>query len=130
MTISECIAQLSGLVQQKAYDNEQFVRWLYTLDCKIYNEIIQWRGGKQQRKYIRFTGNMPYTAEDDMDTDLLCKEPYTDIYIYYLRAQMSLHSGDILRYQNWMQMFNREWDEFAAWYNRTSPPARQNYIRY
>ena len=70
----------------------------------------------------------PYDPEQDMDTVLMVPEPYSDVYVKYLAAQIDYHNAEFARYNNSMVMYNMALTAFADWYNRTHMPLQNNYI--
>jgi PAS domain-containing protein len=69
-----------------------------------------------------------FDPDEDMDTVLMVAEPYSDIYIKYLSAQVDYYNGDMARYNNDMIMFNVTQAAFAAWFNREYMPLQDNSI--
>lgn len=70
----------------------------------------------------------PYDPELDMDTVLLVPEPYSNLYVKYLAAQVDYFNGELARYDNSMTLFNAALSAFADWYNRNNMPRQDNYI--
>lgn len=138
MTILEAITQLRS-VKPNQYDDTLLVKWLSNLDGLIYNEIIKWHEQKET-EHSKLSGNIEldgntenekntqYDVMKDMDTELLVKSPYDDVYINYLSAQVDFHNGEYARYNNSMVMYNMLLSAFADWYNRNNMPKHQNYI--
>lgn len=120
MKILEAITQLQG-IKPNQYDDETHIRWLSDLDGLIFNEIIRWHEGADE------VPHGPYST-DDLDTELLVQEPYSDVYIKYLAAQVDFFNAEMARYNNSMVMFNVALSTYADWYNRTHPPIQGNYI--
>lgn len=115
MTINEAIAQVNAL-KPNTYDDAIKVAWLSNLDGQIYVECIRTHEGAEDIA-------MPlYDKDVDMDTELLVKEPYSDLYVKYMAAQIDYHNAEFGRYGNSMVMFNASLDDFYAWYTRTHMP--------
>lgn len=72
----------------------------------------------------------PYDPEVDMDRVLIAPEPYSNLYVKYLAAQVDYYNGEIPRYKNSMARFNEALDMYAAWYNRNHMPRQDNFIRW
>lgn len=123
MTILEAITMLQT-VKPHQYDDNIVVNWISTLEGLIYNEVISWHTGTGEE-----VPHGPYNAETDMDTVLMVPEPYSDVYIKYLAAQIDYYNGEYTRYNNSMIMYNMALSAFADWYNRTHKPAGNTYIR-
>lgn len=124
MTILQAITQTQA-VKPHQYDEETVVRWLSDLDGKIYHEYVK---GYEVPEGVEITHG-PYDPEEDMDTVLLVPDPYSNIYVQYLCAQVDYYNGEMDRYNNGMVMYNIALSEFVDYYNRTHMPLQKNYIK-
>lgn len=122
MTISEAITQLQA-VKENQYDDETLVRWISDLEGILYEDVVKNHEGSEDIQHGR------YSVDTDMDTVLMVPEPYSDIYIKYLMAQVDYHNAEMQRYTNSMIMYNVALDAFAGWYNRNNTPLQPNYLR-
>ena len=122
MTISEAITQLQA-VKENQYDDETLVRWISDLEGTLYEDIVKNHESSEDIPHGR------YSVDTDMDTVLMVPEPYSDIYIKYLMAQVDYHNAEMQRYTNSMIMYNVALDAFAGWYNRNNMPLQPNYLR-
>ena len=119
MTISEVIAIVDDLMPNQ-YSTDQKIRWLSTLDGKIFHEVIQTHLGSR----CFFQGH-----ETD-DEDLLVQPPYAeDVYTRYLQARIAAENNEIAKYDQFMTLFNSAYGDFTAWYNRTHRPIGQGRWR-
>jgi len=66
-----------------------------------------------------------YHGESDMGTELLVREPYTDVYLWWLCSQMDLVNAETDRYANDRTMFNSAWNQYSDWYTRTHMPIQK-----
>ena len=115
MTINDAIAKVDAL-KPNTYEDAVKVSWLSDLDGRIYLECIRTHEGGEDVV-------MPaYDDAVDMDTELLVQEPYSDLYVKYLAAQIDYHNAEFGRYGNSMVMFNASLDDFYSWYTRTHMP--------
>lgn len=115
MKISDAIERLDEL-KSNAYTESEKVRWLSQLDSMIKRMMIDTHEGGEK---CTFTG---YDENTDMSTVLLAEEPFDDIYIYYLAAQIDLANMEYDRYNNSIMVFTDKYQDFADWYNRTHLP--------
>lgn len=53
---------------------------------------------------------------------LLVPFPYTDMYLFYLSAQIDLGNAEIAKYNNNKQLFNNAYLTFSDYYTRTHMP--------
>lgn len=122
MTVREAITQLQH-VKPCQYDDATLTRWLSNLDGQIFNDLLLTHEGTYGAAFA------PYDPETDGDKELLAPDPYTDIYLKYLSAQVDFHNAEIPRYNNSVTMFLVAYAEFANWFNRTHMPLQKNYVR-
>lgn len=102
------------MLEPNAFAPEQKLRWLSTLDGKVYLEIIlTHEGGKLDALPEYETGQ----------EELLIPRPYgEDIYYYYIMAMMDAENNETQRYAKRMTQFNAAYQEFTNWYNRNHRP--------
>ena len=128
MTIMSVITLLQS-VKPHQYDDATVVRWISDVEGLLYKEIVC---GHEMP--VDEEGNLveishgPYNPETDMDTVLMVPEPYSDVYVKYLAAQIDYHNAEFARYNNSMVMYNMALSAFADWYNRNHMPLQNNYI--
>ncbi len=122
MTIAQAISKTQALKPHQ-YDADTIVGWLSELDGNVYNDIVQWHENTAS------IAHGPYSAVDDINTELMIPDPYSDAYIKYLFAQIDFANAEFSRYNNSMIMFNESLSAFANNYNRTKPPKQGNCIR-
>lgn len=115
MTIAQQIA-LTNKTIPNTYPSEIKIAWLSTLDHMIYNELIKAHEGEES---IVYNGYDESTSED---TELLAKEPYSEIYGYWLEAKIHYYNGESERYANAITMFNSVYSEFAKRYVKEHRP--------
>lgn len=113
MTIKEAI-ETTDTLKPNAFQVKRKTEWLSELDGRIKKEILD-----THENAPVFGG---YDELTDSTTSLLAPEPYSDVYIKYLIAQMDFYLAEFARYNNDMVMFNTAYDEFARWYHRTHKP--------
>lgn len=109
MTISEALQRFDELYPN-AFEEEEKIRWLSTLDGTIKVEIIDTR-----RSDVPFDG---YNAETEPTTKLLADAPYDEMYIYWMQATADYHNGEMGGYNNAMAKFDESYTKFRNWYNR------------
>ena len=112
------------LLEANDYSPEQKLRWLSTLDGKLYREVIQSHEGAA----APFPG--PYESGGE---ELLVGEPYgEDLYYNYLQAMIAAENGEAQRYNRRMTLFNSACTGWINWYNRTHRPAapREKQFRF
>ena len=68
---------------------------------------------------VCFTG---YTDKTALDTVLLAPEPFSEMYLRWMEAQIHYHNGEYGKYNNAILLFNTEFNAYAAFYNQHHMP--------
>ena len=114
MRIIEAINQVDAL-KPNTYSGGEKITWLSRLDAMIKKNIIDTHEGGD----VEFTG---YGEATDQNTELLVGEPYDEMYIRWLEAQIDYTNGEYERYNNSVELFNTVYTEYQRYYNRTHTP--------
>ena len=109
MTISEAISQTRKL-SGNAVDDNTMCRWLSELDGRLMLDF--YKGGEW----------MSYSLPDDEDHELLVPFPWDELYVHYLEAMVYYSNGELERYRNSYEMYNKKELDFRQWYARTHVP--------
>lgn len=115
MTISEAIFKIDE-IKPNTYSQEDKLKWLSTLDGMVKAEVIDTHEGSED---VVFNG---YDSNTSLDTELIVKPPYDDIYLRWIEAQIDYHNGEMGKYSNAMAMYNSTYGTWSRWYNRTHMP--------
>lgn len=115
MTILEALTQFDSL-KQNTYQEDDKVRWLSRLDTMVKVHLIDTHEGGEG---VTFTG---YDENTDPETKLLVEEPFAEIYLRWLEAQVDYANAEIGRYNNSMDMFITAWNAYRNYYNQTHMP--------
>lgn len=105
VTIEDVIATVDDMYPN-TYDRKDKEKWIKELEKRIEVEII-------------YTHENPFELEENK---LYVPQPYTNVYVYYLEAQIDKNNMEYDRYNNHMELFNEIYQDFAAYYNRTHMP--------
>lgn len=119
MTIQAAIDMIDTL-KPNMFPALQKVAWLNDLDGMIYREIILTHHGAEQ--YETFRG---YDQDTSTNTELLAREPYSDVYRHYLAAQMDIANRESEEYAKDMVLYNNAWQTLADWWNREHMPIQR-----
>ncbi len=111
MTIDEAIAEFDMQVPNQ-YSREEKIGWLDTCDRDIYENIILQR--KDAHK-VDFNG---YDENTNGSTELIVNKPYTDIYRFWLEAQVDFSNREHTAFNNAMTMYMQWYNNFANAYFR------------
>lgn len=115
MKIIEAINKIDDL-KSNTYEQGDKVVWLSRLDGRVKHDLIDTHEGGEG---ISFTG---YSVESDLETQLLIPEPYDEIYLLWLEAQIDYHNGEYTKYNNSMETYLAAWGAYRNHYNRTHMP--------
>ena len=110
MTIRQAIDRLDARMAN-TFTNADKIAWLTTADSIINAKIMN-------------AGSCEYT-EEDIDTFLLAPAPFDEMYIYYMEAMIHYYNGENDRYNATTIMYNKHFEDFAAWYVRTNNPTKK-----
>lgn len=88
---------------------ETKIRWISSLDMKIFGEILSPRGDTEKPYYTVLTLG---------DTELKAPEEYGEIYTHYLNMKLDLLNGEIARHNNSAMLFNKMYKEMFDFINR------------
>lgn len=116
MTLREVIVLVDDQ-KPNAFSTLQKVKWLEQLDGHIAAEDLLMNPAELQ--------GISY-SEGELDTELLVKKPYDDIYPLWLAAQIDFANGEYEKYQNSMALYNAQYGQFAVWFadHFETPPHR------
>lgn len=120
MTVAQAIS-IFDLRSANDINDSDKIKWLSDLDGSIKENIIDTHEGGEEIKY------KPYN-EADLQKQLLIKEPYTEIYIFWLMCQMYLNRGEVNLYNNAVELYNQAYSNFAKYYNRKHMPIQKAKI--
>ena len=118
MTLEQAINTLDAR-QANTFGRREKIGWLSQLDTLIWKEILLPHG---------VTGSFSgYTADTDPGQTLLVPQPWEEIYLHYMQAQMDYCNGDLTRYANAAAMYNSLLAAFKNHYNRANAPRGQTW---
>lgn len=117
-TINDILTEIDEVMPHQ-YDDALMIKWLSNLEYEIINGIIKTHEILEgERNPAEFNG---YT-DADISTTLWVKEPYTDVYKYYLMSMICFANQEVDRYTNEMIMYNTAYGKFANYWNSTHKP--------
>ena len=101
-----------------AYTDAEKIAWLNTIEGRVYTDILQKAEG--------FEGEFIPFAEGQEERELAVPVPFTDLYTYYLASKIDFFNGDTARYNDSIVLYNKAWDDYAAWYRENHKPKQTN----
>lgn len=115
MKISDAISRLDSL-KHNTYTQGDKVAWLSRLDSMVKRHIIDTHEGSDE---VTFTG---YDDSTDPQTELLVPEPFDEVYLRWMEAQIDYSNGEYDKYNQSILMFKAVYDGYANYYNRNNMP--------
>lgn len=119
MTISEAIAKIDSL-KPNGYSQNDKIGWLSLADGMIKNNIIDTHEGGEDITFNGYEDNTP------LDTELIVKAPYDELYVSWLASKIDYFNGEYARYNNNIVRFNDTLSAYTNHYNRTHMPKGKN----
>lgn len=120
MTLIEAINRLDA-IKPNGYTQSEKVEWLSNLDGMIKNLVIDTH---EDGEDIVFNG---YNDETPLETELIVKSPYDDIYILWLESKIDYANSEYVKYNNSITRYNDIYQAFTNEYNRKHMPKGQAY---
>ena len=117
MKVCEAIERIDAIVRN-TYTREEKLFWLSNLDAQIATFILRTEVPK------------PYTAEEDLETELLAGAPFDMMYLHWLEAQIAYANGEIERYNNALTTFQQEYTDFTMKQARETAPTKVTTMKY
>ena len=122
MTISEAITKIDSL-KPNGYSQTDKIGWLSLADGMIKNNVIDTHEGCEG---VTFNG---YDDDTPLDTELIVKAPYDEMYLSWLSSKIDFYNGEYARYNNNITRFNDTFSAYKNHYNRTHMPKGKS-IKY
>lgn len=120
MKIIEAISRLDSL-KHNTYTQSDKVAWLSKLDSMVKKHIIDTHEGADA---VTFTG---YDDSTDLQTELLVPEPFDEVYLRWMEAQIDFANGEYSKYNQSIQMYMAAYDSYANYYNRNHMPLSKGF---
>ena len=120
MTINEAITRLDSL-KPNGYSQSDKIGWLSIVDGMIKHNIIDTHEGGEDVTY-----NNGYDDDTPLDTELIVKAPYDELYVSWLSSKVDYFNGEFTRYNNNIVRYNDTLTAYANHYTRTHMPKGKN----
>lgn len=120
MTINEAITRLDSL-KPNGYSIPEKIGWLSIVDGMIKNNIIDTHEGGEGVTFSE------YNDETPLDTELLVKAPYDELYISFLSSKVDYYNGEYAKYNNNIVRYNDTLVAYSNFYTRTHMPKGKKF---
>ena len=117
MTVIEAINEID-LLKPNQYGMPEKIKWLSRLDRRIYEQIILTHEYNEGEEPVVFDGY----DESDAETELLVGEPYDEIYVHWLGAQIDFSNLEYDGFNASNAMFESVFTQFRRAYNQSHMP--------
>ena len=114
MKVIEAINEIDN-IKPNIISQSDKLKWLKKLDGMIKIEIIDRHEGGDDTSFVDYN-------EYNMDSDLIVRSPYDDIYIKWLEMQIDYANNEYLKYNNSAAAFDNAYERFSRQYHRTHMP--------
>lgn len=114
MTIATALARFDALLAN-AYSIDDKIQWLSRLDAMVKRHIDGFEGGDK----VLFHG---YDSSTDRRTELLVQEPFDDMYLKWMEAQVHYYNGEYGKYNQAIIMFQAAYAAFTNDWSRNHLP--------
>lgn len=113
MTIAEVISKTDKLCPNQ-YDTETKLAWLSQLDGRIYDELWKSHWDRERDSFENY---------ESVSEELLVPFIYgDDLYVYYLCGKIAAQNGETAKYNQFIELYNTEYQTYCDYYNRTHMP--------
>ena len=126
MTINDAITEVNNLKPNDYSDGDK-IKWLYRLDAEIKAAIYDthdYNDGESEPELEN------YDADHKSTTVLLVPEPYAEIYVHYLSAQIDYYNREYDGFNATNAMYAAAYSAFRNHYNATHMPKTARKIYY
>ena len=117
MKIIEAITEADSL-KANAFTVTAKIKWLSRLDMRVKNEIIDTH---ELNEGETAPASLDY-GPDDAETVLLVPEPYAEMYIHWLEAQIDYYNMEYEGFNAANSMFDSVYESYRNYYNRDHAP--------
>ena len=118
MRIMDVMSEVS-MYSPNTLDESLKYKWLSTAERHV-REILN--SYEQEKPYEERN----FSPETDADEVLAAPDGYTDLYRYYMLAQVNLLYGDTAKYNVFAQLYANALNDFRLWCVRTFRSKKEN----
>ena len=123
MTVAGMIEQIN-IERPNSVEDSLKMDWLRKCEANLLDAVILLRvpleGERTPEEWQEYLDTFNY------DSELILKEPYDDLYIYYIDQRMGLNNNDMKRYNVASRLFDNLFLSYQQKYNREHLPIQKN----
>ena len=102
------------------------VLWLYRLDLRVKRDIIDTHEYNEGEEEVSITKYSPENTEQE----LLVPEPYSEMYVHWLGAQIDYNNMEFDGFNAANAMFESVWQSYRNSYNQSHAPKSKKKIYF
>lgn len=125
MKVLEAIYEADAL-NPNTYPVQQKVRWLSRLDLRVQCEVI----GTHEDGVEPYTGYERGDINSELDRELLVGEPFCEMYVHWLTAQIAYCNREIAGFNAANAMFEAVYGDFRRQYHAAHRPKSSQKCYY
>ena len=125
MKVIEAINEVDNL-KANMFTLQDKIKWLSRLDLRIKEQIIDKYEYNEGEEEVTFSGYGP----DDTEAELLVGEPYAEMYIHWLEAQIDYNNTEYDGFNAANAMFESVYSSFRNAYNASHLPKGRKRIYF
>ena len=133
MTLIQAVNEADNL-KPNMYGLPEKIKWLSRLDRRVFDEILLTHELSEEEKapFLNEDGEMAFSeyTEDDQDRELIVGEPYDEMYVHWLSAQIDWNNREYAGFNATNAVFEATWSAFRNAFNRTHMPKGGRKIYY
>ena len=136
MTLIQAVNEADNL-KPNMYELPEKIKWLSRLDRRIFEEILLMHELSDEEKepfMVEIDGKRIFSFcaynENDQEKELIVQEPYDEMYVHWLSAQIDWNNREYVGFNNSNAMFESVYAKFSSAYNRTHMPKGGRKIYY
>ena len=136
MTLIQAVNEADNL-KPNMYGLPEKIKWLSRLDQRIFEEVLLTHELSDEEKepfMVEIDGKRIFSFcaynENDQDKELIVKEPYDEIYVHWLCAQIDLYNREFTGFNASNAIFESTYLAFRDAFNRTHMPKGGRNIYY
>ena len=114
MKLNQLLTRIDQQIQNTCTRQEKLA-WLSELDGLVKAKILDTHVPPVEAQ-------LPYTTQTPEDTELLIRPPFDGLYLWWLEARIHYVSGEFIRCNNALDLFQTGFRDYAAYYNRVYTP--------
>ena len=136
MTLIQAVNEADNL-KPNMYGLPEKIKWLSRLDQRIFEEVLLMHELSDEEKepfMVEIDGKRIFSFcvynENDQEKELIVQEPYDEMYVHWLSAQIDWNNREYAGFNATNAVFEATYTAFRNAFNRTHMPKGGRKIYY